>query len=170
MHRGELGELQFAERGCQVVADNLAIPFVAFRRHFHTHGIEPRAKPFLHGDPGRIELPRVERAQEPPQFLLGVLAGAADRRGRHLSLAGRGIGAEAVAQLERAGRPLANVSGTTHLSFSLASFAAVESDPVRVRTEFGVGSSTCAYPRLKPITAMSALSNGGTARKFLGEL
>src|SRR5438874_11318499 len=106
----------------------------------------------------------IERAKKAPEFPLSVLAGAAKGAGRDLALAGRKIGAERIADLEAARRALADVSGVTHLLFSRASFEAVEGDSVSVRAELGVSSSACARARLKPITAMSALSDGGTAR------
>jgi len=154
-----------------VAIDDCSIAIEAPRSDFVAYRGDPGREPLTQGDAARVDmLADIDCPEQPAKLALGILAVAPNGCGRDPPPAGRGICAEAVAQLERAGRPFANVSGTTHLSFSLASFAAVEGDPVPVRAEFGVGSSTAACTRLKPITAISALSDGGTARKFLGGL
>jgi hypothetical protein len=103
----------------------------------------------------------VEGPEQPSQFLLGILAGAANGRRGDLAAAGNGSRPEAVAQLESAGRTLADMSGAAHLSLSLASFEAVEGDPVLVRAEFRVEPAGGARPCLKQASAVLTLLNGG---------
>jgi hypothetical protein len=114
MSRPEFRDRQIAERRNEVLVDDDRIAVVTARGNLRLHTREPCGQPLPNRHAGRVNmLAGVERAQQPPQFLVCVLAGAPDRGGCDLALAGGGIGAERVADLEGARRPLADMAGPT---------------------------------------------------------
>src|SRR5262245_58106328 len=106
----ELGELKVTEGRNEEMIDDLAISFVRFGRDFRADRFEPITEPDSHGDSIWVDvLAGIDRAKQPPQLLLRILAVTSHGRGGCLALAGGWVSSEAIAQLERANGALAYV-------------------------------------------------------------
>src|ERR1700729_1571564 len=102
MGRRKLGQEMIAERRHQELAGVFGVPLEFLRRDFVLARLEPLLKPLLDGDASRVDvLAIVEGVEQPPQFLLGRLAIAADGGRGDAPLSGGWIGAVVVANFPR---------------------------------------------------------------------
>jgi hypothetical protein len=101
VQRGELRELQVADRRNKDAVDDLGVTLVRLGCDLLTHRFEPSVKPIPHSDSVRIDmLAGVDGAKEAPQLLFRIFASTSHGCGGGASLASRGISPEAVTKLE----------------------------------------------------------------------